>query len=67
MVQIAVEDGGQPMLSDMATVNLTLTDVNDNTPLWVDEHRVTLRIQEVYLHQIQDYLPNFTLFSSTRM
>lgn len=33
-VTIEATDGGSPPLSDMATVNINLTDVNDNKPVF---------------------------------
>uniref|UniRef100_A0A672YLU7 Protocadherin Fat 1-like n=1 Tax=Sphaeramia orbicularis TaxID=375764 RepID=A0A672YLU7_9TELE len=33
-ITIEATDGGSPPLSDMATVNINLTDVNDNTPVF---------------------------------
>ncbi|XP_030643540.1 protocadherin Fat 1a isoform X2 [Chanos chanos] len=34
---VEATDGGSPSLSDMATVNINLTDVNDNSPLFSQE------------------------------
>lgn len=33
-ITIEATDGGSPPLSDMATVNINLTDVNDNKPVF---------------------------------
>lgn len=33
-ITIEATDGGSPPLSDMATVNINLTDVNDNRPVF---------------------------------
>lgn len=33
-ITIEATDGGSPPLSDMATVNINLTDVNDNRPIF---------------------------------
>ena len=34
---VEATDGGSPPLSDMATVNINLTDVNDNNPVFSQE------------------------------
>lgn len=34
---VEATDGGSPPLSDMATVNINLTDVNDNSPVFSQE------------------------------
>ncbi|KAI9525478.1 long-chain fatty acid transporter fat1 [Dissostichus eleginoides] len=36
-ITVEATDGGSPPLSDMATVNINLTDVNDNTPVFSQE------------------------------
>lgn len=36
-ITIEATDGGSPPLSDMATVNINLTDVNDNQPVFSQE------------------------------
>ena len=36
-ITIEATDGGSPPLSDMATVNINLTDVNDNRPVFSQE------------------------------
>ena len=48
MVTILVEDGGtNPKRNDSAMVNLTLTDVNDNEPIWTAGHNTHFQIFEV--------------------
>ena len=54
VVEVLVEDGGQPRLNDTATVSLTITDINDNPPVWVSGNGTTFSILEVaictYMH-----------------
>ena len=47
VVQLIVEDSGNPMKNDMAVMNLTLSDVNDNEPVWTAGHGTTFDIAEV--------------------
>lgn len=47
VVMVTVEDGGTIPKSDVAIMNLTLTDVNDNEPLWTAGQGTTFDIREV--------------------
>ena len=47
VVQLIVEDSGNPMKNDMAVMNLTLSDVNDNEPVWTAGYGTTFDIAEV--------------------
>ena len=49
VVMVTVEDGGTTPKSDVAIMNLTLSDVNDNEPVWTAGHGTTFDIREVCL------------------
>jgi len=64
VVEVLVEDGGQPRLNDTATVSLTITDINDNPPVWVSGNGTSFSILEVAMHihaftYTQDYYQCF--------
>lgn len=52
VVEALVEDDGQPRLNTTTTIILTVTDINDNPPVWVSGNGTTLSILEVatYAH-----------------
>ena len=52
VVRVIVEDGGtSPKRSNVALMNLTLTDVNDNEPIWTAGHGTEFDIEEVFARQ----------------
>ena len=50
VVEVLVEDDGQPRLNNTATISLTITDINDNAPVWVSGNGTTFSILEVATH-----------------
>jgi hypothetical protein len=47
LVTVVVEDGGtDPKRSDVALMNLTLSDVNDNEPVWIAGHGTQFAVLE---------------------
>ena len=47
VVTVIVEDGGYPARNDTAIMNLTLSDINDNEPIWTAGHGTEFNIDEV--------------------
>nr|KAF6460308.1 FAT atypical cadherin 1 [Molossus molossus] len=48
---VEATDGGTPSLSDVATVNVNVTDVNDNTPLFSQETYTAVISEDAVLEQ----------------
>lgn len=48
-ITIEATDGGSPPLSDMATVNINLTDVNDNRPVFSQDVYTTVISEDTEL------------------
>lgn len=48
-ITIEATDGGSPPLSDMATVNINLTDVNDNKPMFSQDVFTTVISEDAEL------------------
>lgn len=44
-------DGGTPSLSDVATVNINVTDINDNTPVFSQDTYTTVVGEDAALEQ----------------
>uniref|UniRef100_A0A8C0XD75 Protocadherin Fat 1 n=1 Tax=Castor canadensis TaxID=51338 RepID=A0A8C0XD75_CASCN len=48
---VEATDGGTPSLSDMATVNINVTDINDNTPVFSQDTYTTVISEDAVLEQ----------------
>lgn len=48
---IEATDGGTPSLSDVATVNINVTDVNDNTPVFSQDTYTAVISEDAVLEQ----------------
>lgn len=44
-------DGGTPSLSDVATVNINVTDINDNSPVFSQDTYTTVVSEDAALEQ----------------
>ena len=70
-ITIEATDGGSPPLSDMATVNINLTDVNDNRPVFSQDVYTTVISEDTELGKTvvavrMHTLPLGTCFYSTQ-
>lgn len=48
---VAATDGGTPSLSDVATVNINVTDINDNTPMFSQDTYTAVISEDAVLEQ----------------
>lgn len=48
---VEATDGGTPSLSDVATVNINITDINDNTPVFSQDTYTTVISEDAVLEQ----------------
>lgn len=48
---VEATDGGTPSLSDVATVNINVTDINDNTPVFSQDTYTTVVSEDAALEQ----------------
>lgn len=48
---VEATDGGTPSLSDVATVNINITDINDNSPVFSQDSYTTVVSEDAALEQ----------------
>lgn len=58
-ITVEATDGGSPPLSDMATVNINLTDVNDNRPAFSQDVYTTVVSEDAELGKAVIMVSNF--------
>lgn len=56
---VEATDGGTPSLSDVATVNINITDINDNTPVFSQDTYTTVISEDAVLEQSVITVCNF--------